>query len=434
MTYVPVSAQLPVERAKLLFSISGAQCVLADARQRDRATEFASEAPNATLEAIVEHEGGAAPAHNIGKSDDIAIIQFTSGSTGIPKVVPVSQRNIAAFVDWWIDHFGVDGSDRVATSNPYNFGASFLDTYATILAGARNYIIPQQVLLFPQSLAEWLSVNRISRWYTIPSVLVPLAERGEFAGLDMSAMRNVSFAGEVMRSGHIRSLCRKLPNVAFTGFYGSTEARELTHFPITPDFLSKDEDVPAGYILPIVDLQLLDDAGEFIAQSDRSGEVCVSGPGVMKGYLNQENAKCFIQRQGREYFRTGDLGEFRDGVLYLLGRADHQIKTRGYRVNLNEIESLVAAAPSVAQSIVVAVPDARFGNLLVAFVSPKPGESLDEASLRHHLARIAPRYMIPEKIILAAYLPSAATGKVDRSLLKARAIEMMTQKSPPRDC
>ncbi|MCK1654659.1 AMP-binding protein [Bradyrhizobium sp. 149] len=142
----------------------------------------------------------------------------------------------------------------------------------------------------------------------------------------------------------------------------------------------------------------------------------------MKGYLNQENTHFFIERQGRQYFRTGDLAEFRDGVLYLLGRGDHQIKTRGYRVNPNEVESLAAAAPGVAQSIVVAVPGARFGNLMVAFVNRRPGELVDEATLRHHVARLAPRYMIPERFILNEYLPSAATGKVDRSSLKARAI------------
>jgi amino acid adenylation domain-containing protein len=359
-------------------------------------------------------------------ADDLAYVLYTSGSTGRPKGVMLSHGNAAAFVDWAVADVGLGVDDRVSSHAPFHFDLSVFDLYATATAGACLVLVPATISVFPSQVARFIRDEHITVWYSVPSVLTMLVERGGLVRGDLPQLRTVIFAGEVFPVRFLRRLMDLLPHARFLNWYGPTETNVCTAHEVVRPPAPDGPEIPIGKAIAGVDAYVVDDDGRPV-QPGTIGELLVRGPTVMQGYWAdaERTTRALVPdvRPGHPRgvaYRTGDLvWEEPDGTLRYVGRRDHQIKTRGHRVELGDIEAAFLAHPSVHECAVVPVPDVHVTNLIRAVIV----SNVDELSLRRHGMATLPPYMIPDEFVLVDALPKTSTGKIDRQALRADADE-----------
>lgn len=362
---------------------------------------------------------------------DLAYILYTSGSTGEPKGVMISHRNALTFVDWCAETFQIAAEDRLSNHAPFHFDLSIFDVFVAMKCGASVHPVPEGLSTFPMRLAEWIEAERISVWYSVPSVLTLMALHGKLGQRDLSALRLVLFAGEVFPIKHLRSLIAQLPAPRYFNLYGPTETNVCTYHEVDRRTIAERESpLPIGRACANFGAFALAENGERVVAPGQVGELLVRGSGVAMGYWGrpERTAKGFVQNPLESRFRdviyrTGDLvTPDENGEFLFLGRGDHQIKTRGYRVELGEIESVLYGHKLVREVAVVAVPDELIGNRIRAVVSLAEGTGATEADLQAYCADRLPRYMVPEVVEFRAQLPRTLNGKVDRVALAAATV------------
>jgi amino acid adenylation domain-containing protein len=358
-------------------------------------------------------------------ADDLAYILYTSGSTGEPKGVMLSHRNALSFVNWAADTFAISAEDRLANHAPFHFDLSVFDLYAGARAGAAIFLVSPRISAFPGAIAKQWSQQKLTVWYTTPSTLVLMLAKGGLANIDLSSLRLLLFAGEVFPAKYLRWLMELAPHVRFANLYGPTETNVCTWYEVSAP-PEGNTPVPIGEACSNCQLHILDEDLQPVADGG-AGELWVSGGTVMQGYWGRpertaQTLKFIEPRAGVKVraYNTGDLVRVRaDSNLEFLGRRDHQIKTRGYRVELGEIESALNGHPAIDEAVVLAIPDETIGHRLAAVVVLKQNAELTKAQIQQHCANLLPRYMVPGTVELRSELPRTSSGKVDRQALKA---------------
>jgi amino acid adenylation domain-containing protein len=437
--YVPLDPNAPPQRLAYILGNCGVRCLVASTKKADALRKIAAE--GAKLESVVWIDAGeaelpsarsvpwseaaarreAGPAERGAIESDLAYILYTSGSTGTPKGVMISHRNALAFVDWAAAEFRLSAEDRLSSHAPLHFDLSIFDLYATMKAGASLALVPDGTSTFPVKLAQWIAANGITVWYSVPSILTLLLLKGGLERVDLAKLRLVLFAGEVFPTKYLRDLTRALAHVDFVNLYGPTETNVITWYRVPALADGQNEPIPIGRACANSDVFLVDDEGRQVDGPGAQGELYARGPTVAQGYWAdpEKTARGFVQNPFQPHFadrayRTGDIVALgADGEIRLLGRRDRMIKSRGYRIELDEIETVLYAHPEVKEAAVIGVPDELAGNTIQAFVAG--GASL--AELRDHCLAKLPRYMVPERFELLEVLPKTSTGKVDRPAL-----------------
>ncbi|MEM6788735.1 MAG: amino acid adenylation domain-containing protein [Myxococcota bacterium] len=359
-----------------------------------------------------------------------AYLLHTSGSTGRPKGVVLSHRNALAFVESMGAAFGFRADDVFAHHAPLHFDLSVFDLFVAASVGAAVEGVPPMLGMFPRKLAAFIDERRITVWNSVASLVTMLVQRG---GIGVEAtcprLRLLFFSGDVLAPATLGALGRALPHARSVNIYGQTEANSsLAAGFDAAEAASWDaaEPLPLGRPLPGFEVRLVDETGACVTTPGVRGELVVGGETVGAGYWGMPDAPRFgadpAGRSERRFYWTGDHAT-RDvhGDFYFAGRADDQIKTRGHRVALGEVERALAAQPEVAEGVVWAVPDTTMGRRIVGAFVPRDGKEEPRAVTRRVLGGLRqqlPAYMLPEPLQALPSLPRTATGKVDRTALQ----------------
>ncbi|HXE57640.1 MAG TPA: amino acid adenylation domain-containing protein [Gemmatimonadales bacterium] len=353
----------------------------------------------------------------------LAYVLYTSGSTGKPKGVMLSHRAATSFVDWCSETFEPVATDRFSSHAPFHFDLSILDIYLPLKHGASLVLIGEELGKNPLALGELIAAERITIWYSTPSILNLLAQFGRLEERELGALRTVLFAGEVFPVPQLRRLKARLPHPRYFNLYGPTETNVCTWYEIPPAIPDdRIEPFPIGATCSHLRSMVVDEAGRKLPPGEE-GELVLSGPGIMSGYWNlpERNAQAFlVDRDGVRWYRTGDLVvEGPDGIHQFHGRRDRMVKRRGYRIELGEIEAGLAAHPELREVAVVAVPDPDAGVRIRAFLSPRSERKPSLIELKAFCTERLPRYMVPDGFVYLDALPRTSTDKIDYQTLKA---------------
>jgi amino acid adenylation domain-containing protein len=457
--YVPLDVLAPAARLAFMVQNSDMTCLvtsgrrLRDVRQLitegaplttvvrlgDEEAESQSLLPQISMveAAEVDVQDHAAPAvRRI--SQDLAYILYTSGSTGKPKGVMLTHRNGLAFVDWAVVNIGVTREDRLSSHAPLHFDLSIFDLFAASSAGAAVVLVPPETSRFPMQVKSFMLDSAISIWYSVPSILTMLTLRGGLSPGDLPRLEKVLFAGEVFPTKYLRQLMHQLQGVEFWNLYGPTETNVCTAYRVPQSLGDQTAPVPIGKAVSDDETFVLTEGGGLAAPGE-PGILHVRGASVMAGYWNDAVRTDGVLRRSLHHrpledraYCTGDLvREGPDGNYEFIGRIDSQVKTRGYRVELGEIEVALQAHENVVEAGVVAAPDEVVGSRLIAFVSLQ--RPTDIADLREHCSRTLPAYMLPERVHVVDDLPKTSTGKLDRQMLAGMSMTTNDQASEEPD-
>jgi len=358
---------------------------------------------------------------------DAAHILFTSGSTGVPKGVVISHASVRAFIEWAVSYFGTAPTDRISGHPPLHFDLSTFDMFGTFAAGAELHLVPPELNLLPHKLAELIRSAELTQWFSVPSVLNYMAKFDVVREGDFPSLRRVLWCGEVFPTPPLMYWMQRVPHATFTNLYGPTEATIASSYYTVPSCpASEDEAIPIGQACGGEQLLVLDDALRPVPPGE-VGELYIRGAGLSPGYWRDpaKTQGAFLPYPGGtdpddRIYRTGDLATVGpDGLVRFLGRADSQIKTRGYRVELGEIETALHVLGTLRECAVVGVASQDFDGVAICCAfTPLPGADVTPASLREALARSLPPYMLPSRWLVFPELPKTTNGKIDRRRLK----------------
>lgn len=427
--YVPLDPAWPAERVGAICRDAGIELWVGDrspaipglrtAVVADPAAGAGESTPRTLpLESARDHPPASEPPRP--PADGVANILYTSGSTGRPKGVQITTRSLLHFARWAHETFDLQPDDRVANHAPYHFDLSTLDIFAAVRAGATMCPVPETTKMLPYQTARFIAEQRITVWYSVPSALVLMQPK--LADHDLSRLRHVIFAGEVMPKPALRSLAAELPRAAFTNLYGPTETNVCTWHRVTRDDLHTETPLPIGRPIHGTRAWVRDEDGRPV-DGPATGELLIAGPTVTTGYVGDPelSARRLVPAPDGDgdAFRTGDRVTRRDdGLLLFHGRIDRMIKWRGHRVEPGEIEAALCRHPGVREAAVVPVEDSEPGPRIKACLVPGWEPPPHRTELLAHCRDHLPAYMLPEVWQFFDRLPRTDRGKIDLQALQ----------------
>jgi len=398
--YIPLDIKNPANRLNYIINDAVPQCVIGKGRCPDWL-----EIPALWLDidqTAVTQQGTSWPAEV--SAESLAAILYTSGSTGAPKGVALSHIAMRSFADWASCTFKISHSDRIASLAPFHFDLSVFDLFSSLSCGAAVHFVPAGLTLSPSRLTAWLREQRISVFYTVPSLLSFIALKGSLTTTPLPDLKTVLFAGEVFPTARLKKLCELLPAVDFYNLYGPTETNVCCYWPVDRDRLQTDRPIPIGYPA----------CGAILQIDAEKGELQVQSANNLSGYWQQ--GKLTDALSADNYYHTGDKVSLNERGEYCYhGRLDRMLKCSGYRVEPAEIEAVILKCPEVIGCAIIGITDSTSGQRLAAAIVLKPGVRL-EAIVKTVKQRL-PAYMHPCKFIVLESLPYLSNGKTDYQTL-----------------
>jgi amino acid adenylation domain-containing protein len=439
--YVPLNPKFPVERSRRMLQLSGCRTLIAGG---EALTYLAQLLPvvdrQLTVivpdEAMVAYLEGAAPGHNVisckpkSKAPDLSLpdpvepaatayLLFTSGSTGEPKGVAISHSNVLSYIDTMCSQYDITEHDRISQQFDLTFDLSVHDMFVCWQHGACLYSLPEKSRMAP---AKFIRNHELTLWFSVPSLIGVLDRMRLISPNCFPTLKYSFFCGEALSATSAAKWQQAAPNSTIQNLYGPTETTiaitgyrwDSKHSPQE----SLNGIVPIGHIFKGQQFRIIDQDGRKVP-AGACGELCLSGSQVAGGYWNNPAAteRQFVQLAGegdRLWYRTGDLvKQDTNDCLYYFGRVDHQVKVRGYRVELQEIEAVLRQACGSDQVVALASPahnDSSVG--ILAYIAGVP--EINQDVVLDRCRRWLPDYMVPRRVFLVGEMPRNANGKIDR--------------------
>ncbi|HEY4023732.1 MAG TPA: amino acid adenylation domain-containing protein [Pseudonocardiaceae bacterium] len=417
---VPLNPEYPAERTRRMISAAGLSALVVDGIGRGLLPELADELGNTPV--LCDASGPALDEPRAVDPDSVAYILFTSGSTGRPKGVPVRHRNVDHYLRIVHERYAFAQSDVFSQTFDLTFDLAMFDMFTAWGSGATLVCVPQKAFL---GLAEFLADNGITVWFSSPSVISLIRRTRGLAAGSLPTLRWSLFCGEPLLRHDAADWHRAASGSTVENLYGPTELTISCSVhrwnPATSPQLCVNDVVSIGHLHAGMRYLLIDPDGK---PDQETGELCVRGAQMFPGYLDPaDDGGRFVEHDGHRWYRTGDLVRVIDGgELAYLGRRDHQVKIRGCRIELAEVDWGMRRCPGVQDSVTVALD----GELVSFYV----GTETPTADIITELGTFFPRYMIPRFIRHLAEYPLNANRKIDRPALALLAADVLRGARP----
>lgn len=440
IVYVPLNIHAPTAWLNGIIRRSGIKMLLVDPGFREKAEvldgvsavtilgESPEFIPNRPLtvtsfETVKLSEGALSEPSLI--ADDLAYVLYTSGSTGDPKGIAITHRNAFTFIDWMREEYSIGEHDRVFNRAPLQFDLSVFDIFSTFSGGGLLVLTEPEFEATPEAIVSRMIQERITVIYTVPSAYIALLTRGGLSR-GIPTLRWLLYAGEPFPTSYLRQVMQCLPTTAVSNIYGPTETNIVTYHHLRSPPIA-DGPVPIGRPVHDTEIRIVDENLKALPDGE-IGEILVRGGTVFAGYFNDPEltrrklVHSPLHSHTTLCCRTGDLGRILpNGEIAYHGRMDSMVKSRGYRIEIGEVENALCALSAVEEAAVVTKPHHRYGCTLHAFLVLRSDLGVD--AIRQQMAAAIPEYMVPYEFIARTDLPKTATGKIDRVLLQKSLIE-----------
>jgi len=439
--YLPLEAGYPAERLELMLRESGAELVITNAK-------LAESLPASVRKLVVETVAAEVSIQPVSDcavaiaGENLAYVIYTSGSTGTPKGVAMTHRALTNLIRWQTS------DSRAATTlqyAPLTFDVSFQEIFSTLCSGGRLITVGDEERSDFKRLLHQLASTNVERLFLPCVALHHLAETFAGTGIDSDCLqlREIIVAGEQLQiTPAIASFLERIHVNNLANHYGPSETHVATAFDLAVSSGDWPTFPPIGRPIRNAEVYILDEEMEPVPVGI-NGELYVGGVGLARGYLHRPELTAekfvphpFSHTPGSRLYRTGDQARYAaDGNLEFVGRKDQQVKLRGFRIELNEIEAVLNGHESVRESVVVVRSSGSGDKRLVAYVVKRAEAEYSELALRQYLKQKLPEYMVPAVLVQLAELPLGTTGKVDRQALpevEAARPELETKYVAPR--
>src|SRR5471030_36343 len=431
--FVPLNPRFPAERTRAMIRLAELDAIFVDNLASTQLAVVLDGLGNTPPIWLPNNESAAelASVRPLGclpplPPDRVAYLLFTSGTTGVPKGVPILHSNVRAFINWAIDRYQIQPGDRFSQTFDQTFDLSVFDLFVAWEAGACVYAMSPIDLLAP---SKFINKNELTIWFSVPSIPAQMRKRNLLGPDTLPTLRWSLFCGEPLPMASAEEWQAAAPNSIVENLYGPTELTIACTVhrwdPMTSPMLCVNDMLPIGTTYPGLTAVLVDEDLRIVSEGEL-GELCVSGAQTAPGYWKDplKSAERFVKIPAvgltdESFYRTGDHArQLPNGEYVCLGRTDHQIKVLGFRVELGEIEGVLQKGTGVVQAVAIGWPVSEgTAKGIVAFVN---GAGVDTAALQNACKAVLSDYMVQNKIILLDDMPLNANGKVDRAALKTR--------------
>lgn len=343
--------------------------------------------------------------------EDSAYIMFTSGSTGTPKGIVHSHKSGHSYARLSKELYEVGPEDIIGNHSPLHFDISTFGYFTSVLAGATTVLCTDGHIKMPTSLAQLIDREKMTIWYSVPLALIQMLQSGVLSEVDWSSLRWVLFGGEPFPMDYVKQIMTSTPNATWCNVYGPAEVNQCSYFHFSSVSDEWDQ-IPLGHIWSDT---------EYLIEE---GELLIASVTQMKGYWKdaERTEQAFYHQDGHRYYRTGDIvRKSADSLLHFIGRKDRQIKVRGYRVELGEIESRLENLEHVERSVAFALAVEDGVKKIAVAILARDAKPASEYQV--YLKQAIPGYAVPELYIFVDEIPRTPAGKIDY-----RALETVAEK------
>lgn len=449
--YVPFDASYPTDRIKLMLDSAGMKLIVAQKKYVRLLNKLKKDLAVVVLEEVGEQNMVAReilPMPPV-SLESLCYVIFTSGSTGVPKCTGVFHKGWSNLLDWFNTEFAISSGDKSLLISSFGFDITQRALMMPLVCGAELHLY-NRLVYDPTEILDIIEKQGITILNCTPSTFYPLVEmRGQQGYSQLNSLRYLFLGGEPIAAGRLKAWATSPScNCKIVNVYGVTECADVSSFYSLTDFDNYERNgVPIGTPIYNTELYILNDNLDIVPIGVE-GELFIGGAGVGKGYINDPLlsltkfiANPFATMQSKMY-RTGDVVKYRaDGVLTYAGRRDYQVKIRGHRVDLGEVESVINAQSMVKEAIVLIKDQITTGRELHCYFIPnllQDGDSLITNSLSSQstvaelwkkLRQLFPSYMIPDYYCLLKEMPLNPNGKIDRTALVNVPVERVQSES-----
>ena len=419
--YVPIDVEMPRHRIELIFQNLKPGAVICDDTTLDLINTFDYQGDVYAYDEMVKETVNQAALDNIRSkaidTDPIYVV-FTSGSTGRPKGVVACHRSVIDYIETLSDVLEISEDTVFGNQTPLYVDACLKEIFPTLKFGAKTYIIPKELFMFPIKLIEFLNKYKINTVCWVVPALTLISGLGALKDNVPEYLHTIAFGSEVFPIKQFNIWRKTLPEARFINLYGPTEATGMSCYYVVDREFDLDEAIPIGRPFNNTEILLLNDQDKPAEPGDQ-GEICIRGTSLTLGYYNdfERTNEAFVQNPLNPYYpeliyRTGDIGKLNDrGELIFVSRKDYQIKHMGHRIELGEIEMVMNQMEGIQSVCCIFDNDKK--KIILYYVG-----DVSKIEVVNYCKNKLPRYMVPHLVEKIDTMPLTSNGKINRLALK----------------